>query len=167
MPGFGLYDLATQEADILQAAIDKFMEAGDTQEVAVEKAVAAVDLLVEGKVIAYACVIKMLEAEAEAIKSEEARLLARRKSAQNKATALRLQMIDLLPHDQKWKAPTAEVSFQASKAVQVTELDKIPAEFRRVIPETWAPDKTAIRDALKSAPVPGAEIVTHWSVTIK
>lgn len=168
MSGWSLYELATQEYELLTEAINHFVEAGDTQEDAVQKSVAAIDLLTEKKVISYACIIKQLEAEAEAIEKQEKMFQTRRKSAENKATLLRARMIELLPHEQKWKAAEAEVSFRKSKACEITELDAIPTAFRRNIPATWAPEKNEIMEELKAGKeVPGARIKENWSVTIK
>ena len=169
MAGFSLYDLVNEEYAILEEAIRLRMEAGDTQEEATSKAVATLDMMTNDKVIAYACLVKSLDATAEAIKTEESRLAQRRKQSENTAERLRARMVDLLDHSAKYEDAKAVVSFRKSVAVVVeTEADKLPPEFVRIIPASLAADKTALAKALKAGTViPGAVLEDRWNVSIK
>jgi hypothetical protein len=42
-----------------------------------------------------------------------------------------------------------QLGYRKSTAVNITDDTAIPSEYMRVIPESKAPDKTAIKDALK------------------
>lgn len=62
-----------------------------------------------------------------------------------------------------------QVSYRSSSAVEILDVSAIPSEFMKTpkIPEP-APDKTAIKDAIKSGQeVPGARIEERQNIQIK
>lgn len=61
-----------------------------------------------------------------------------------------------------------QLGFRKSSAVKIIDENAIPREFLRVIPESTAPDKTAIKDALKDwKQIAGAEIEERETFFIK
>ena len=109
--------------------------------------------------------IKNLNADAKAIKEEEKVLADRRKVIENKADNLR-KYIEYDLAGEKFKTARVSVSYRKSTAVNVLDLNKIPAEYLRMKePEA---DKTAIKEALnKGVKIEGAELVENISMQIK
>ena len=65
---------------------------------------------------------------------------------------------------QKVKRDVVTVSVQKNPpSVEVGELDLIPAEFRRVIPEHWEPDKKEILEHFNKTGeiVPGVDVILN------
>lgn len=109
--------------------------------------------------------IKNLNADAKAIKEEEKILADRRKVIENKADNLR-KYIEYDLAGEKFKTARVSVSYRKSTAVNVLDLNKIPAEYLRMKePEA---DKTAIKEALNNGvKIEGAELIENISMQIK
>lgn len=120
-----------------------------------------------GKLEGTACYVRELEAEADAIKAEEDRLAKRRKALENKSSRLKTYMMPALEAmGGKVKGVMASVRIGKSQGVTVFDLDALPDAFKRV-KTTLAPDKVALKNALKSGEViPGAALEDRKSVVI-
>jgi malate synthase len=106
------------------------------------------------KCLDIGCFIKDLDAEAEAIRAEEKRLAARRKTAESKASWLRQYLEKNMEPGTNLKDPRTVISWRKSQAVDVlVPADQLPEKFRRtkVIVEA---DRTALKDALKAGDSP-------------
>lgn len=123
----------------------------------------------EEKLENLACYIKNLSAEAAAIKAEEENLAARRKTLETSAKSAKEYLASQL-NGEKFETARVKIGWRKSSAVQLDdsflawamENDKF---LRYKDPE---PDKKAITDALKAGEtVPGAELVTNYSMSIK
>lgn len=114
-----------------------------------------------------ACYVRELKAEADAIKAEEERLAKRRKALENKSERLKNYMMPALEAmGGKVKGVMASVRIGKSQAVTVFDLDALPDAFKHV-KTTIAPDKVALKKALKSGEViPGAALEDRQSVVI-
>ena len=118
--------------------------------------------------------VKNLEAEAEAIRSEERALQARRKIKEKKAERISAYLLGYMQQTGKKKAetPRCALSLRNSKAVEITNAADFwayamehPELARTKDPE---PDKKAIGDCLKlGANVPGAALIERQSLSIK
>ena len=115
----------------------------------------------EEKIEGLACVIKDLRAEGDALKAEEARLKARRAIKENQAERAEAWLRLNLAEGEKFETARAVVSWRKSESVAGDNLDVLPAEY---INEkiTRAPDKTAIKKALKSGVV-----IECWRIETK
>ncbi len=113
-----------------------------------------------------------IEAQADAVLQVEARVVARRKALQARAKRLREYLlagmqaagVDKIEH------PEAVVSIRKNPAaLEVFDERQVPAEFmRQPEPPPPAPDKTAIKDAIKAGrDVPGARLVQGVRLEIK
>ena len=108
--------------------------------------------------------ILSLEADVAAIRTEEERLASRKKSIENKASwlkdyLLREMMTAGIP---KIKRELFTVSIRNNPpSVNVIDVEQLPNDFRRIIPETWQPDKKAILEHFKGSGeiLPGVEMV--------
>ena len=106
-----------------------------------------------------------LEADADKIKDEEQRLAQRRKVLENKADWLKYYLKDSMINANldKVEGTVLTVSLRKSPpSVKVISEDDIPQEYRRVIPESWQPDKKSIIDYFKETGevIAGVEMIT-------
>jgi hypothetical protein len=136
---------AQAEADLLHAAFDAIGDAFDQ------------------KAESIAMLMRELDAEAEAVKAEEARLSRRRKALESHAARLKDYLRACFVSAGRDKLKTGLFSFSIGKpraSVQVVDLEAIPEDLLRVVPETREPDKIAIKKALDSGrEVPGVCLV--------
>ena len=110
--------------------------------------------------------IKNLKAEALALKAEKDAFAEREKAAKAKIESLSAYLTTAL-NGQKFSTSRVAVSFRSSEAVEITDESAIPREFIREKVET-APDKTAIKEALKSGvKIAGAQLVKNLNPQIK
>ena len=116
--------------------------------------------------------ILSLEAEVKGVKEEESRLSARRRSTENKIEWLKDYLITEMTSTgiDKVKRDTITVSVRTNPpSVGISELNDIPAGYRKIIPESWQPDKIAILENFKETGeiIPGTTIITdrkHLSI---
>lgn len=115
--------------------------------------------------------IKNLEADAEALKAEAAKLTARQKSAEKHAKRLREYLIQNLTEEdeKKFTSEDAIISFsiRETPAVNITDLNALPKHFVITVTD-FKPDKKAIGEALKAGKdVAGAELVKNKSIQFR
>lgn len=120
------------------------------------------------KLEGMALLVKDWNAEAAAIKAEEAALKERRERIEKKRDGLRDYLQQVLAGE-KLETAKVSVTYRKSKSVEIDPAVfwEHPAEMfiRQKDPE---PDKKAITDALKNGgTVPGAALVEKVSMTIK
>lgn len=110
--------------------------------------------------------IKNLQADALAYKAEKDAFAARQKAAENKVESLKAWLVSALG-GQKFSTAKCAVSFRKSEAVQVDDVNSIPAEWTR-IKTTIEPDKTAITAAIKAGQeITGCKLVENTNISIK
>lgn len=126
----------------------------------------------ESKVDNLACVYKNHEAEARAIKEEEEKLAARRKTLETRAKQVKEYLLEQMQRVGKKKVETGRnvVSLRATPgSVAVADTQALyqlrPDLFRVKEPEA---DKTRIREELKAGKeLPGCELVQGMGVQIR
>lgn len=110
--------------------------------------------------------IKDLYAETDAIYNERRALEEREKASEKKADSLS-RYLQVMLNGQKFKTAKCAVSYRKTQAVQITDESLLPKEYLR-FKTTSAPDKTAIKDAIKAGKdVPGATLEDRTSMSIK
>lgn len=119
-----------------------------------------------------ALVVRNLEASAEAIKSAESQMAARRKAVENRAKWLRGYLLQGMQYAaiERIDTPYFAISIRKNPpAVAIDEPGLIPNEYMaQPEPPPPAPDKKAIAVALKSGlDVPGCRLVQGVRVDIK
>lgn len=118
------------------------------------------------KLINCALYIKNKRAEAEAIKEEEKRLAARRKSLE-KSIARTESLIELYAKGEKITDARAAISWRKSVSVEISvPVEKLPQEFQRVKTEISA-DKTALKEYLKENTLDGVVLLENQNLQIK
>lgn len=122
----------------------------------------------EEKLESYCKVIRQLEADAEALKSEKARIADKQKTVENSVARMKLAVSEFLKAKgvQKEEAGIFKVALSTSKAVEIIDPSVIPEEF--IKPAKIEVDKSALRKVLMSGEsVPGAELKINEGVQIK
>lgn len=108
--------------------------------------------------------IKNIEAEAEAVRSEEKRLSERRRAAEAHADRLRSYLACHLPVGTKITDSTVVIGWRKSSSVEVDE-GALPDEWFKI---TRTPLKAEIKEAIKAgATILGAAIHERQNLTIK
>lgn len=124
---------------------------------------------VENKLEDYVNVINQLNADITMIENAIEKFQAKKERAKKSVERLKaavLAYMDVTNKD-KERAGVFLLSIRKSEAVNITDIDKLPSEYIKT-KTTTAPDKTAIKKAIKSgAEVAGAEIVTNKNLQIK
>ena len=115
-------------------------------------------------------VIDHLRAQANYRAAQAKRLADIAKADQARADALETSLLYVLtrlqPEAKRFSFPNHEITSRKSIIVEITDLDKITAEWL-VVKTTTTPDKNAIKDAIrKGTKVEGAAVVnrTNWKI---
>jgi len=130
---------------------------------------------IEDKAESVTKMIRSYETESDAVGAELERLTKRKKALLNKSTWLKGYLLQEMQVAgiEKIKRELFTISLRPCPAsVNIVNLDEIPIEYRRIIPEKWEPDKKAMIDLYKEKEgdiiIPGVEIVTDKkSLSIK
>lgn len=124
---------------------------------------------VEGKIEDYCHVIGQLNADIVMCDNEIARLEANKAAAKKGIDRMKAALSAYLQatNTDKTKAGTFTLSFRKSESVVIKDEMALPIEFIRT-KTTTAPDKTAIKNAIKSGvSVAGAELQVNKNLQIK
>ena len=156
----------------IKAIIDGIYEAADENgEVAGEIDFTELKQLQEDrktKLENIALYIKNTEAEAKAIKEEEAKLENRRKRLENRAGRLRELMINSMKEAKEPELETArcKAKIKDNEVTEIINKEIIPEEYFKV-KINREPDKTAIKKAIKAGTeVAGAALGIHTTISI-
>lgn len=159
-----LYDLAPEYARLVDAADDGDDVGAELERIGGE---------LSAKVGALCHVIAELEADADKIGAEVARLAARQKARETRAAKLRDYLRENMRaagiHQIRTATHTISLS-PSTPRVEVDDVSAIPAEYMRQPPTpAAAPDKKAIADAYKRLGecVPGTHVVETVALKIK
>lgn len=161
-----LYEIDGRVWDVIQRGYSLDEETGEFWD---DSAFEALEMERTAKLEGCALWIKNLEADVEAMKVEEKKLAERRRVLENKAEYMRAYVCNSMATFGDLKIETARValSFRKSEAVAIVEATALPREFVTV-KTTEAPDKTAIKKALKAGQdVPGAALEVRYNLQVK
>lgn len=120
------------------------------------------------KCLNLACAIKNIEAEAEALATEEKKLTLRRKAAERRAEWMRVYLAGNMEPGTNLKDARAVIGWRKSTAVECeVKPEDLPAYLRREVTTVTA-DKAAIKVSLESGEtVKGCSLVTRFNIQIK
>ena len=159
-----LYQLTEAYQELLSMALDP-----DTDPEALADTMEAIDGEFEDKADGYAKVMKALDADASAIKTEIARLTERKKSIETNIDRMKRALESSMRATGKTKFKTTLFSFGIQKnvpSVSILDESKIPEQF--LIPQSPKIDKRAIMAALKDGEhYEWAEVVQTESLRIR
>lgn len=122
----------------------------------------------EEKLESYCKVIRQLEADAEALKAEKEKIDAKKKTVENSIARMKSAVLDFMSvqNVKKSKAGIFTVSTSESKAVNISDENKVPARF--LIEQAPKIDKSAIRaELMAGGEVEGCEPKINTGVRIK
>lgn len=161
-----LYDLA----DSYKALVE-LLETDGVDSDSIIMALGEVKGAIEEKAGNIATIVRMMDYDAEIIKTEEKRLKARREVIENKRDNIKkyLQLQMEIAGIPKIKTPTTTVTVQSNPAaLQITDESKIPPKYLTIVPAQHLPNKDEIKKALKAGEeVPGAMLTQGKSLRIK
>ena len=166
-----LYEINSQIEQLWQHADEAFdAEASPEHLDQLERLLKQSEVTLAEKAVAIACLIKGIEAEAEAIAEQELILRNRRKSLERQSEWLRAYLAGNLTPGEKIKDPRVVISWRKSQSVQLlADVSSLPRQFIRekVIVEA---DKVAIKDAFDAGTADSlsglAEVVTKNTIQI-
>lgn len=158
--------------DSIRATLEALYNSVDDDGVIDDNTAETLDTLMierDTKIENIALYIKELNAEAEAIKAEAAKLTKRAKAAENKAERLKNYLsVNLLSNGERnFTTARCKIGFRSSNAVTITDEAAIPKKYitKKI---TTAPDKKAIKEALEAGrTVKGAALEAHENIQIK
>ncbi len=126
----------------------------------------ALEIERERKLLDIAVYMMGEEAEAKAVEEHAKAMATRARTHRNRATRLRRFLSEQIPNGSKLRDDRVRISWRNSERVDVDEDADLPERFLRRPPP--APDKTALRNALKSGQeIPGARLLSGASIQIK
>lgn len=143
-----LYELTDEYKMVLEMSEDP-----DVDDQVLADTLEGIEGEIEYKADGYARVIREMEADARALKTEEERLSARRATIENRIKYLkaRLQYAMLLVGKPKFKTELFSFNIQKNPAaviIDTPDLDEIPAEY--LIQQPPKVDKQRIKEDLKA-----------------
>lgn len=159
-----LYEIDARLAAILDFD-GEYVDTESGEIVSIEE-IEALQMAREDKIEGWGLWIKNKCAEATAIKVEEMNLKERRQKLEALIENSTKRYQQYLAGE-KVSTPRLTVNYRKTQSVEVTDLNIIPADYKRVKLLT-EPDKVAIKDAIKNGTeIPGAILVERQSMTIK
>jgi hypothetical protein len=133
------------------------------------EALAITEEQLQNKSVAYSFVIKQIDSEVDIIDAEIKRLQAMKKTRENAAERLKANIkhaMELFNIDEI-KTPLVKINFRKSEAVEVDDVNQLPAPYK-VVKVTEQADKMAIKEAIKNgADIIGCRIVANRNLQIK
>jgi len=122
----------------------------------------------DDKVDNICCLIKNMDAEVKAFKTEEANLKKRRMAKESASQRLKDYLKAIL-NGQKFESVRSKISYRASKSTEVDmDLFMNNKDYDLYVKTEITPNKTAIKKALEDGKeLIGAEIVENQSMIIK
>ena len=119
----------------------------------------------DSKIENIALWIKNLLSDAEELDREKKKLADRQRISENKAKSLK-EYLSRFVNGEKFKTPRVSISWRKSESVSVDDISSVPDRFLKY--SDPAPDKTAIKKAIKSGEdVPGARLIEGKNIQIK
>lgn len=156
-----LYEMTTAAT-----ALYDLLTSGDIDEQVFNDTLAAMGT--EEKLESYCKVIRELEADADALKTEKDRIYKKQKAVENSIERMKTAITEFMSAQKtkKSKAGIFTVSMSESKAVNIIDENKIPARF--LVEQAPKVDKAAIRaEMIAGGEVAGCELKINQGVRIK
>ena len=156
-----LYELAETEKQLIE-----LFEVDDIDEQTLTDTIEGLDI--DGKLEDYCYVLRQLESDQRVFKEEADFFAAKAKRAENGIKRLKNGILNylLMTNKKKTEAGLFKISTRESKAVDIIDANKIPADY--LIQQPPKIDKAGIKKAINSgAEIDGAVVKTNISLQIK
>lgn len=163
-----LYELSEEFMDVM-ARLLALEEAGEMPPEVVVDTLEGMAGEWDDKALNVAKWIATQEAVAAAEKEAEKRIADRRKAREARAERMRLYLLDQVRRVGRCPSDAQiAIGTRKSEAVVIDDQSALPFEVMRHIPESWEPDKIAIKAAIKSGEsIIGARIEARQHLVIK
>ena len=161
-----LYEINDRIEEVLESGFSVDEETGEYWD---SESLDELSASFDEKAEAVALYIKNAAAEVDAIKAEEKALAERRRSKERRVEWLKGYLVSNFERMGKKgiETPRCKVTTRTTKRVEVVDETRVPVDFIRVKEERTV-DKKAIMAAFKCGTyVPGAELVSSTSATVK
>lgn len=161
-----LYEIDGRIWDVIQRGYSLDEETGEFWD---DSVFDQLDVERTAKIEGCALFVKNLEADAAAIKAEEARLAERRRVIERKAENMRAYIARSMQTfgDPKLETARVALSFRKSEGLVITDESALPDVFITA-KITTVPDKAAIKKAIKAGQtVPGATLEVRQNLQVK
>ena len=160
-----LYEIKEDIANLIEINADRFVN-GETGEIINKADFDALQMEYSEKMEGVALGYKREVAMAEAIDAEIKALKARKDYHDKKAEGYKGFMAAELAGN-KFETPKVRISWRKSEAVEVTNIDRLPEKYLRIVTNI-DPDKKQLKADLKAgAVVDGCQLVTKNNIQIK
>ena len=168
MNAYLLYRYNAEYDSLLALVESQGGEVNPEQEAALDRLGALVKAGLEDAI----CYIVETEAGAEARAIESKRLATASQEAHARAERVRSLLLGILKSEGLYEATTGSLTAKVRvnpPSIQVQDESQIPGQFWRGIPETKAPDKTAIKQHITTTglDVPGCTLIRTERLEIK
>jgi hypothetical protein len=164
MSDFRLYEIS----ELLEAALAQCREYAEKDEGVIPddwaKFLDEIEMERDKKVLDVGRYIKTIRAKAEAIKAEKQSLAGRQSSLEHEAERLEGYIAHNIKPGERVQDNNTVLSWRRSTMVVIDNPDNVPDEYCKI---ERIPQKTAIKEALKSGEVFGARIVENINLQIK
>ena|SRR5699024_4182882 len=155
-----LYEL-TESYQQIQTLIEEGAEG-------LEDTLQSLDDAIEEKAVGYAKVMKNIEGQVIAIKTEEKRLAEKRRSLENNIKRLKESLQDAMLLNDKKRIETELFNFNIQKnppSIRVIDEEMIPKTY--YVEQAPKLDRRALINELKESDVPGVELTQGESLRIR
>ena len=167
-----LYEMTMLEKNLYEELMNTLPESASEEEL-IEQGEILRDTMeaigADFKLEAYAKIIRQLEADEAAYKAEAERLAKKAKTAHNGIERLKNGILMYMEagHLDKTDAGLFKLSIRTTQVVDVTDINKVPDEFKKVKTEVSV-DKLKVRNALKNGAesIEGIEMIDNKSIRI-
>ena len=167
-----LYEMTMLEKNLYEELMNTLPESASEEEL-IEQGEILRDTMeaigADFKLEAYAKIIRQLEADEAAYKAEAERLAKKAKTAHNGIERLKNGILMYMEagHLDKTDAGLFKLSIRTTQVVDVTDINKVPDEFKKVKTEVSV-DKLKVRNALKNGTesIEGIEMIDNKSIRI-
>jgi chromosome segregation ATPase len=163
-----LRDISVQ----LNAYINEYMGVDTTDErrEEIESLLESIDMDFEEKLQSLATLRQSYEDSAESKAKEIARLSEWKRKLESKADWIQNYISSAMKIAGKEKVETEfyKFSFRKADSVVIEPETKVPQDYCKHIPESWTPDKTLLKKAIKDGQeIAGVRIDTNYHLQIK
>ena len=168
MDKLNLYEITTEMALIEKALYESLDQETGEVDTALAEAFKNAQVKYEEKLKGCVYMIQTFEDKLDLIKKEIDRLEKIKKVLENRDESIRNLIANNVEVGKKIDLGLHTISWRKSDAVIIEDENKIPQEYKDIIPETTKPNKTKIKEAIKGGKeVQGARLENRNNLQIK
>lgn len=129
--------------------------------------ISGLEMARDGKIGNLVRYIKNLNAEADMVEIESAKLAKRARICENKANRLKDYLKLFVGEGVKWQDETSKISWRSSEKVEILDQSQIPTKYIKVS-TSESVDKAEIKKSIKGGEdIPGATLTSNMNLQLK